>query len=347
MKKTISFALTVIISLSLFGCANSKQNEKFSETHLGSFDTVTTVAAYDYNKKSFDENFELFKRELERYDKLFSIYNKYDGITNLAEINEKAKVQPVKADSEIIELLLLGKEYYKKTNGTVNICMGSVLKLWHEARETSTENPERAYIPDNEALAAAAKHTDINSLIIDKENSTVFFKDKEMSLDVGAVAKGFAAQKIADKIKSEGVWKDFVISIGGNVVTSGYKDGNSKWNVEIENPNKKSKSYFEVLSITDKSVVTSGDYQRFFTVNGKNYCHIINPETLFPAEDFTSVTVISEDSALGDALSTALFILPIDEGKKLIESIDGAEAMWADKNYKKTYSSGFESYVRK
>ena len=349
MKKIVCTVLSLLLCLSLFSCKNTTElkNEKYTEMVIDAFDTVTTVIAFDSSKDSFDSHFSQFKQDLEQYDKLFSIYKEYDGITNLYEINAKAKDSPVKADKEIIELLKFGVDCYSKTNGAVNICMGSVLKLWHDAREVSLDDPTKAYIPDEKALSEAAKHTDINNLVIDEEASTVFFKDGEMSLDVGAIAKGYTAQKIADKIKADGVWKDFVISLGGNVVASGYKSryNATNWNIEIENPS--GEETFEVLSVTDKSVVTSGDYQRYFTVDGKTYCHIIDPKTNMPANNFKSVSIVCDDSALADALSTALFILSRDEGMKLIESLDGVEAMWADAKLNKTYSSGFGNYILK
>lgn len=338
-----------MICLSLFSCkkADELKNEKYTEMVLETFDTVTTVIAFDNSKDAFNAHFKQFKQDLEQYDKLFSIYKKHEGITNLCDINEKAGKAPVKADEEIIELLKFGVDCYTKTNGAVNICMGSVLKLWHKAREASLDDPAKAYVPDKKALDEAAKHTDIKNLVIDEAASTVYFKDSEMSLDVGAIAKGYTAQKIADKIDAGGIWNDYVISLGGNVIAKGYKSpyNKTKWNIEIENPD--GEKTFEVLSVSGSSVVTSGDYQRYFTVDGKKYCHIINPKTNMPANKFKSVSIVCEDSALADALSTALFILPLEEGQRLIESLDGVEAMWADEKLNKIYSSGFPNYILK
>ena len=347
MKKTICITLCALILVPLFGCTGA-QSRRYEKTFYDAFDTVTTLVAYDTDKESFDRHCNAFEERLRHYDMLFSIYDEYDDAVNLYEINKKAKLSPVECDGDIIALLEYGKDVYTLTGKTVNICMGSVLNLWHEAREVSIESPEKAYIPDMSALKEAAKHTDINDLVIDSKNSTVFFKDNEMSLDVGAIAKGFTAGKLAEFLKN--IWADYAISIGGNVITSGYKnsDGNTKWNIEIENPDKKAKTALETLSVSGQSVVTSGNYQRFFTVSNKDYCHIIDPKTLMPAENFSGVSVVTEGNfALADALSTALFILPADEGKKLIESIDGAEALWADKGYSKTYSAGFEKYIKK
>ena len=347
MKKVLCILLTFLLAASLFGCKNGDKKERYSETVYDAFDTVTTVTVYDTDKKSFEAHLKQFTDRLNYYDKLFSIYDDFDGAVNLKKINETAAAAPVEADSDIIALLKYSKDFCDKTGNTVNICMGPVLKLWHEAREVATNAPEKAYVPDMKELKKAAEHTDINKLIIDEEKNTVFFEDKEMSLDVGATAKGFAAQLLSDYISKNALWSDYAISIGGNVITAGFKnaDGSTKWSVQLEKP-EEDKSQAETLSVSGEAVVTSGNYQRYFTVNGKKYCHIIDPETLMPAEDFCSVSVVTDNgSDLADVLSTALFILPLEEGQKLIQSIDDTEAVWTSADGKKTYSPGFKDYI--
>lgn len=339
--------LALALTASLCACSGIRlAPQRYSKTLTDYFDTVTTVIAYDTSEEDFNRKAETLEQWLSEYDKLYDIYHSYDNINNLYTVNEQAGIAPVQVGSKILDLLTYGKEAYTVSQGTVNICLGSVLQLWHEARDAALQQPESAALPDRSALEKAAGHTDIEQLIIDREAGTVYLTDSEMSLDVGAVAKGFAARAITQMAKEQ-LWQDFVLSVGGNVCTSGYKksDGATRWNVQIENPNPNGDSALEVLHLTDKAVVTSGDYQRFFTVDGKDYCHIIAPDTLYPAAYFSGVTVVCEDSALGDVLSTALFILPLDEGKALIEGMDGVEALWADKDYQVTYSSHFEEYL--
>ena len=147
----------------------------------------------------------------------------------------------------------------------------------------------------------------------------------------------------------ENLWENAAISIGGNVSTIGYKNNDSStlWKIGIESPVENSDDYSELVEVTDISIVTSGDYQRYYYVGNKKYCHIINPNTLMPSEYMASVSVLCNDSGLGDALSTTLFYMSIDEGKQLVENLDGVEALWVDKQYNKTYSSGFEKYISK
>ena len=343
MKKYVSIVLCIALAFSISACSRNKR-EKFSSSFLELFDTASTVIAYDESQSDFDEHMKLFKQRLGEYDKLYDIYSESDGIVNLCTLNKTAKNGPVKVDKKIIDLLEYCKYAYELSDGRVNVCFGSVLKLWHNAREYASANPSHAKLPDMERLKGAAQHTSMDDLVIDNENCTVYFADEALQLDVGAIAKGFAVKEISEYAKS--FWSAFAISIGGNVSTYGLKDGSSeKWNIGIENPDVNAGEYVETLLITDLCVVSSGDYQRYFTVDEKNYCHIINPDTLMPSEYFSGVSVVCGDSALGDALSTALFNMPLDKGMALIESMENVEALWVDKNYQVTYSSNFKNYI--
>ena len=348
MKKIICIFLCLILTVLTCSCsAQRSSTEKFSSSFLDLFDTASTVIAYDSSKESFDENLKKFHDMLEEYDHLYSIYDSYDGVTNLYQVNKRAAKEPIKVDSRIIDLLEYGKEVYNLSGGKTNICFGAVLSIWHKYRTVATDNPDEAQLPPMDELKEAAKHTNIDDLVIDAENNTVFFKDPEMKLDVGAIAKGYAVEQVGEW--SKGLWGSAALSIGGNIFTYGYKsnDGKTLWNIGIENPDKSVDDYVCSVRITELSVVVSGDYQRYYTVDGKKYCHIINPDTLMPAEYFSGVSVICDNSALGDALSTTLFNMPLDEGKRLVEGMDGVEALWIDKSYNKTFSSGFESYIDK
>lgn len=339
MKKLISIILILVLSAVCCSCGVPLNNQRFSKTFDGLFDTVSTITAYDNSQNEFEEHYKLFYDCLTEYHQLYDIYGEYDGINNLKTLNDKAGETPVEVDGKIIDLLEYGKEVYALSNGKTNICFGSVLSLWHEAQETKN-------LPDESKLKEAAKHTDINNLIIDEENSTVFFADSELKLDVGAIAKGYVAREVCSWAQVI-LWDSAMLSLGGNICTFGYKnnDGKTKWNVEIENPQQSAKEGVAIVQVNDKSVVTSGDYQRYFEKDGKRYCHIINPDTLYPSEYMASVSVICNDSALADALSTTLFNMSIEDGKALIEKTDGCEAVWVDKDYNATYSSGFENYT--
>ena len=209
------------------------------------------------------------------------------------------------------------------------------------------ENPENAALPPMELLDEKAKHTDINKIIIDEEASTVFLEDPEMRLDVGAIAKGYATERVAEIMEEKGI-SGLLLSVGGNVRAIGGRDEKQKeWNVGIQNPDRDSdEQYLLITKVMDMSVISSGDYERYYTVDGKEYHHIIDPNTLMPAQYFTAVSILCKDSGMGDALSTALFNMSLEEGKKLIESFDNTEALWVQKDEELVYSTGFEKYIK-
>ena len=313
--------LLLILCFLLGGCAPAAQKQ-YNAVYLDLFDTVTTIIGSGDSEEQFRQEARAIYEQLLVYHRLFDIYNDYEGIANLKIVNDQAGIAPVKVDSAIIELLLDCKEYYKLTDGKVNAAMGSVLKLWHDARNHGIENPDNAKLPDADALAQAAEHISFKSIVIDETASTVYISDPEVSLDVGAIAKGWAAQRVAENAP-----KGMLISVGGNVCATGAKADGSAWVVGVQNPD--GGEYLRKIPITDGAVVTSGDYQRTYTVDGKQYHHIIDPATGMPSTYWRSVTVVCADSALADALSTALFVLPLEEGKALAEEC-GAEVLWLD-----------------
>lgn len=343
MKKFASVILSLALIFTLASCAAEPSGKRFSKSFFDVFDTASTIMAYDNSQSDFNAHFKAVYNEIEIYSQLFDIYKDYDGVVNLKYVNENAGKSSVEVDEKIIELLKFGKEAYEKTNGYVNICMGAVLSVWHDARENANESPESAALPAMELLRERAKRTDINNLVIDDENNTVFFKDGEMSLDVGAIAKGFVAEKICDYITENNIWQSATVSIGGNLKTVGAK-GSEKFAIGVESP-KAEGQYLTTVFVKDgETVVTSGDYQRYFTVSGEKYCHIIDKDTLMPADKISSVTVITSNSANADMLSTALFVMNAEDGQMLVNNTDGVEAIWVTRDGKTIRSSGFRKY---
>ena len=341
MKK---FAIAIVLILLLCSCEKNT-SEKFTAYYFDYFDTATTVVGYAESKEEFDSVCEEVQNELREYHRLYTIYNRYDGLVNMHTVNHSDGA--VTVDKKIIDMLTFAKEAYHITNGNTNVAMGSVLSLWHNARSYGEKHPESAYLPDMDKLRLAAEHTDINDLLLDEENLTVTLLDGEMSLDVGAVAKGYAVEMIARSLEKKGI-SGYLLNVGGNVRAVGARPDGTKWTVGIENPDAKGQddAYLAYLAVENEAVVTSGSYQRYYYVDGKAYHHIIDPETLMPGENFRSVSVICPSSALGDALSTALFCMSHEEGAALIESLDGAEAMWVLPSSEVKYSSGFNNFVK-
>ena len=341
MKRIVCAILLASILLS--GCAagqGSRANKQYTATFLTLFDTVTYITGRADTEEDFKAKAQAVHDELLEYHQLFDIYNDYEGLNNLKTVNDNAGIGPVEVDSRIIALLQDCKTYYEATDGLVNTAMGSVLRLWHEARNDGINDPANAYLPDVTALEEAAMHTDMDAMIIDEAASTVYITDPAVQLDVGAVAKGWSIQRV-----SENAPERLLISVGGNVCATSSKDENgTPWVVGIQNPDG-GDTYLHTLYVTGGSVVTSGDYQRNYAVDGKLYHHIIDPDTLYPSTYWRSVTIVCADSGLADALSTALFLLPQAEGQQLLDEL-GAKAMWVDAEGNIFYSPGFEDLIR-
>lgn len=321
------FALAAVLFF-LTGC--SRNYQEYSITNFTAFDTVSEIKAY--SQKDQTENLKALNALLEEWDVLFDIYETHESVNNIKTINDQAGQEPVPVDERILEVLEKGVEMEKLTQGRCNIAFGSVLSIWHDYREKGIEDGENAELPPKELLEKAAGHMDISALVLDRKEKTVYLKDPEMSLDVGAIAKGCAADAIAEKAGELGM-DSVMINLGGNVLTVGNKKDSARgsdWIVGIQNPDLESGvSYLYKLALNDRVLVTSGDYQRFYEVDGKRYSHIIDPDTLFPPQHYRSVTVLAENSGMADALSTALFAADKKEGKEILSRMgDGYEAVW-------------------
>ncbi len=339
MRRIAVFLLS--LSLLLAGCAApaASGQKQYTATFLNLFDTVTTIVGRADSEEAFREMSQNIHDELLYYHELFDIYEEYPGRNNLKTVNDNAGIAPVQVEKAVLELLKDCKRYYELSGGKVNAAMGSVLKLWHDARQAGINDPENATIPDRMALEEAALHTDMDKVILDEASSTVYLADPEMRLDVGAIAKGWATQRVAENAP-----QGLLISVGGNVCATGPKtaDG-TPWVIGIQNP--AGGEYLHTLYVSGGSVVTSGDYQRTYTVDGKAYHHIIDPDTRMPAACWRSVTVVCADSGLADALSTALFTMTLEEGKTLLSNLE-AEAFWLDAAGNEYKTPGFEKIMR-
>ena len=339
IRKIITIALILCL---LCGCAAPAQKNLtiYEASYLTLFDTVTIIKGPAESQAEFASVAQQLHDEMLRLHQLFDIYHDYEGLNNLKTVNDMAGIQPVQVDSAVIELLTDCKDYYELTGGRVNVAMGSVLKLWHEARSDGLEDIANARLPDMEALKEAARHTDIESIVIDEAASTVYISDPEVRLDVGAIAKGWAAQRAAEKAP-----KGYLMSVGGNVCATGPKSEGNPWVIGVRDPDGAADDYLHTLYVEHGSLVTSGDYQRTYMVDGKFYHHIIDPDTLMPSTYWRSVTILCDDSGLADALSTALFLMDREAGQQLLTQ-SGAEAMWVDGDGEIFYSPGFEKTIR-
>jgi thiamine biosynthesis lipoprotein len=253
---------------------------------------------------------------------LFDGFNYVEGVNNIYTINQNAGLQAVQVEPVLLELIKLSKEAYIISDGTVNIALGPVISIW---REYAAANGERG-IPDYSDLQAVRHLTDISNIIINEEEGSVFLTHEGMVLDVGSIAKGFAIEIAAQKAITAG-FASFSLSVGGDIRVAAAPLGGVRdfWSIGVENP--ESGGIIDAVFVTDTAIFTSGDYHRYFMVEGERFHHIIDPGSLMPVNKYRSVTVVHPEGGMADILTTAAFLLDIDKGISLLEEF-GAKGMW-------------------
>lgn len=322
-KRLIALLISAVLLIS--GCSGIPKER--DQTYTGTFfDTVISIQIYDAIE---DDVLDGCAKLCEKYDTMFS--NKTED-SEISQINH-AGGNPVEVSDETITIIKKGIYYSEMSNGAFDITIGAVSNLW----DFKSETPE---IPSADTVASAVSHVDYNQIII--TNNTVRLTDPYASIDVGAIAKGYIADRLKAYLKEQGV-KHAVINLGGNVLTMGGKIDGSDYNIGIQKPFDESGQPITSVKVSNKSVVTSGIYQRYFESDGKIYHHILDPNTGYPCENnLYSVTIITDSSLTADALSTTCFLLGFDEGMKLINQLDNVDAVFITNDNKIHYSKNFQ-----
>lgn len=363
MKKIISLITASILSLGILaGCGTAsgktttaassatgltKMQDYFFEVDgVEVFNTIITLMAYEKDEATFNGYVDQAKTSFLYYHKLFDIYHTYEGMNNIKTVNDQAGKAPVKVDAPLIELIKQARAYYETTGRETNIAMGAVLRIWHDYRDKYDNKGEGDAIPSMAELQAANQHVNLDDILIDEAASTIYLKDPEMSLDLGAFAKGFATEKVVAELRQAGM-KYALISAGGNIKIIGapIEAGKTKWGIGIQDPFGGAEGYIETLFLDKGSVVSSGDYERYYTYQGKRMHHIIDPKTLMPADYFSQVSILTEDSALADFMSTTLYLLPYEDGYKMAQEM-GLEVMWVFKDKSIKTTPGLEKVMK-
>ena len=339
--------LTAMVIPLLAGCSAPEtpaaQTENKGKSYFTYFDTVSYVYSYAGDSaEQFDERSAEVSDILGEYHRLFDIYHEYSGVNNLCTLNLNAGGEPIEVDEKLIDFLLYARELYQATDGEMNVMMGAVLRIWHDLRDAASDDPGAARLPTEEELSTAAEHTDFSLLEIDEDARTVRIADPAASIDVGALGKGYATEMAARALEAEGV-SSYVLNVGGNIRIIGTKPDGTGWVTGVKDPRNTSEFAIK-LRLADTSCVTSGVYERYYTVDGVRYHHIIDKDTLFPTEYFSSLTVITKNSALADALSTALFCMPYDDGAALAEKL-GVDVLWIFPDGEMKYTPGIEKLI--
>ena len=319
----------------LTGCAAPNSSQPESEYVLG---TICSVNLFEAGKP------ELYSDVFGRLRELENILSANREGTDLDMVNQNAGLKPVKVRPELVEVLGKALVYAEKSGGSFDPSVGPLVKLWGIGTD-------RAHVPAEGEIRRALDLIDYREIEINREEGTVFLKRPGMALDLGAIAKGYAADELAKLLARKGVERA-IIDLGGNIFALGEKkaakgpayylknlmpggkggeagDDGSFWRIGIQDPRENRGSYIGVLRVKNRSVVTSGTYERFFEEGGRRYHHIFSPESGFPVENgVISVTIVADESTDADALSTSAFVLGWEQGRALIVSVPGAEGIF-------------------
>ncbi len=260
--------------------------------------------------------------------------------SDVSRINSNAGKKPVKVNNDTLEVIEKGLEYGRISHGAFDITIYPIVKLWG----ITSEHPK---VPTEKEVQDKLSLVNYGGVIVDGHNNTVYLKKEGMGIDLGAIAKGYAADEIVRVLKEGGI-QHALINMGGNVIVIGGKPDGKPWRIGIQDPRAEEghKSHIAIVEIMDGSVVSSGDYERYivevYNKTGVRYHHIFDPNTGYPADQgLMGTTVIAEHSIDADALSTAVFVMGIHEGFQIIDQMENVKALTITKNKEIYTSQGF------
>lgn len=333
--------ITILTSLCLFvgllsGCVFPTSKNEVSNSGFY-FNTIINITLYNTNNsKLIDDCFDI----AHKYENMFS--NTIPE-SDISKINDNAGIKSVKVNPETIELLNSAIKYCELSNGKFDITIGKLSELWNISKiSQSIKNDENitddSVIPKESDILALVNHINFHNIIID--SNSVYLSDSDAKIDLGGIAKGFVADKMKEYLLENGI-NSAIINLGGNVLTIGSNSNGNSFNVGIQKPFNKSGEIITKISVISKSVVTSGIYERYYKVDDVIYHHLLDSKTGYPINNnLLSVTIISDSSTEGDALSTICFSLGLDEGMNLINQTDNIEAIFITDDYELHYSDG-------
>lgn len=292
--------------------------------------TVTTISLYDHQS---EETLDLAMEKLKELEDTLSI-NKTG--TLIDEINDAAGMHPVVVDEDTYKVIEKGLAYSELTHGAFDITIGPIVKLWNIGF------PE-ARVPSATEIEQSLPLVGFDKVILNPTELSIYLTEPGMRLDLGGIGKGYAADEVATLLRDRGV-EHAIIDLGGNVYTLGDKPGNQPWTIGVQDPFNPRGKIIGRLKTANKSIVTSGIYERFVEDEaGNKYHHILNPKTGYPYENqIAGVTIISDLSTDGDALSTAVFAMGIEEGLEFVENLEGIDAIFITLDSKVYLTNGLK-----
>lgn len=337
MKCIIKQAKNFLIYLSVFtfmfvvGCKPASDITPISRTDFF-FDTVITITLYDETQVSLlDDCIQMCGD----YEALFSRTVSGSDISKL----NRAGTEPVPLSSDTIDVINKALYYNKLSNGAFDITIGSVSTLWDFSGNNTSLDGSNTAPPSDILITEQLRHVNSANILINGQ--TIALADAETMVDLGGIAKGYIADRLKEYLVKNGV-KHAIIDLGGNILTIGNRPDGTPYHIGIKKPFDPTGSVITSISVTDKSVITSGTYERYFIYEDELYHHVLSPCTGYPTDnELSSVTILSDNSVTGDALSTACLVLGRTEGMELIESLPDVEALFITTEKELIRSSGF------
>lgn len=325
MKK-ISLLLVLILSfLSITGCGQQESMASISDTQF-KFNTVMTITIYGYTDTA------IFNDIWAEFDRMEQSFSANIETSDISRFNDTKSTEPIPLPRDIINMLERALPFSEKSQGKFDPTIEPVVKLW----AISTDTPRK---PSQGELDEALKHVGYEQLTLDVANGTLAKKDPNVRIDLGSIAKGYSADVIAGFLKEKGIERA-ILNLGGNIFAVGEKAKDTPWNVGVQNPFEPSGDVLATIKVVNKSVVTSGTYERFFEQDGVKYHHILSPYDGYPINnEIIGVSIISDRSVDGDILSTTTFSLGLEKGRALIDSLDNVAAIFITQN-KDIYFAG-------
>jgi thiamine biosynthesis lipoprotein len=330
MKKINKLILILSLIFLITGCVEKEKApiEPLSRTEF-MMDTVMTIKTYDKNDDK------ILDKVFERLEEIENIMSATIETSEISKINLNAGIAPVEVSPDTYYVIKEAKKYAEVSLGAYEPTIGPLVDLW----AIKSGEIERDWIPSELDIETKKDLIDYNNLEL-LDGNRIFLKEKGMKIDLGSIVKGYAADE-AKKVLSENGVNIAIIDLGGNVFAHGVKDNDLPWTIGIQNPLEATGGYLGVIEVKNKSIVTSGDYERYFEYEGKKYHHIIDSKTGYPSDnEIMGVTIISDKSIDGDAWSTTLFVLGVDRGMELINTIEGVDAIFILKD-KSIYVTDF------
>ena len=321
-----SAVLIIFAAVLLCGCTEKPKPIRQTELALG---TVCTVSLFDSGDKA------LLPASFSLISELENSISKNLRESEISALNRNAGLSPVKLSEPVFNLLTIAQKYSILSEGMFDVTIDPVVELWGIGTD-------HAAVPSRDALCHAVSLVDYRALVLDSDARTAFLPRKELAVDLGGIAKGYIADQVRDFLVFGGA-SGGIIDLGGNILVFGRKPDGSDFRIGIQDPFGGRGSSIGVVTMAQGSVVTSGIYERFFEQDGKRYHHIFDTRTGFPVENtLAGVTVITQDSVSGDALSTAVFALGLEKGMALVEKNSGVDAIFITKDKEVFISSGLK-----